>query len=58
MRLVYLLSIQSPSLDFSKVTNFIKMMEDFGRERQKTFYDTALHLYENVLYGTTIWTLY
>ncbi len=37
MRLVYLLSIQSPSLDFSKVTNFIKMMEDFGRERQKDF---------------------
>ncbi len=38
MRLAYLLSKQSSKFDFSQLTSFIEMIDDFGRERLKDFF--------------------
>ncbi len=42
MRLAYQLALPTPNFDFNKITDFIKTMDDLGRERQKSFLRYAL----------------
>ena len=42
MRLAYQLAFPSTNFDFSKITDFIKTIDDLGRERQKNFLRYAI----------------